>query len=526
MKTLSITEFGGPLTRRNDGDINSGLAKFDTSWGYDPFSKPGNLTWFEQPTSILTVVNNTVVAAKERFESGTTQWVYAVDTGGTLYKFRPNGVGTPNLDTTSVIGSLNTSSTIGLQYGGSMEFFGATEKIYVGGSNHVKSVNFNGSGDAIVGDQANYTQNVFRPLKKFLGKLFFGNDTNTGSIDSTGTVVSSVVSAHYEDINPGLPRGIHVSDIDASSDGNYLTIAASGVPNETFNEERPMAASSKGEVFFYNGIDAGISAFNTYPALPAKAIKTHSQKSLLFAGDTFGGLVFDGTKKLFTLPNNRPPRAGAVLSNGNMVSWMNPEYNGSNLVGSLYYYGQLDDDSKGGLYRLLRYSSGLTNGHVRSVPLNILVNNDFSGLDSTTSSVVAYSYGKHYFSTEEIASGTTRNTVQRFLITPSGTGSVVGGVYETQNQLFSKKIKLGEVRFYTEPLVADNSFSIGLLNSASSVVASNTYTVGTNVTAGEDLVRWTPPVAPTYSLGFRITNLGSANWVGTKVEADINEGGS
>ena len=45
MTTLEINNLGGPLTRRNNGDINSGEARFETSWGYDPYSKPGNLTW-------------------------------------------------------------------------------------------------------------------------------------------------------------------------------------------------------------------------------------------------------------------------------------------------------------------------------------------------------------------------------------------------------------------------------------------------------------------------------------------------
>ena len=114
----------------------------------------------------------------------------------------------------------------------------------------------------------------------------------------------------------------------------------------------------------------------------------------------------------------------------------------------------------------------------------------------------------------------------RFETIPSGTGSVLGGVYETPNQIFSKKVKVGEVRFYTEPLIADNAFTLGLTNSASSVIAQNTYTVGTNVTAGEDLVRWTPAIAPTQALGLKITNVGSANWTGLKAEIDISDSGT
>ena len=47
METIEITNFQGRLTRILNGELNSGFAKFTTSFGYDPFSKPMNLTWAE-----------------------------------------------------------------------------------------------------------------------------------------------------------------------------------------------------------------------------------------------------------------------------------------------------------------------------------------------------------------------------------------------------------------------------------------------------------------------------------------------
>ena len=80
IKTLVIDNFQGRLTRYSDGDINSGLAKYATTFGNDPFSSPGNLTWFEAPTRIdssETVITDLIMASKPRLESGIT-YVYAI----------------------------------------------------------------------------------------------------------------------------------------------------------------------------------------------------------------------------------------------------------------------------------------------------------------------------------------------------------------------------------------------------------------------------------------------------------------
>src|SRR3990167_2561462 len=107
-ETLTITELGGPLTRRNNGDINSGLANFDSSWGYDPYSKPGNLTWMEQPTSILSGDSDSlIVAMKQRSEGTDDNLVYAVSNSGPIRRISVNkgsgGSETADLDSPSVI---------------------------------------------------------------------------------------------------------------------------------------------------------------------------------------------------------------------------------------------------------------------------------------------------------------------------------------------------------------------------------------------------------------------------------------
>lgn len=67
VETIEITNFGGRLTRILNGEMNSGFSKFANSFGYDPFSKPMNLTWFEQPVDITGPITDLIVAAKKYY---------------------------------------------------------------------------------------------------------------------------------------------------------------------------------------------------------------------------------------------------------------------------------------------------------------------------------------------------------------------------------------------------------------------------------------------------------------------------
>ena len=119
----------------------------------------------------------------------------------------------------------------------------------------------------------------------------------------------------------------------------------------------------------------------------------------------------------------------------------------------------------------------------------------------------------------------------RFYTSPTGTSSIVAGVYETQTQLFSKKVAPKEVRLYTEPLVSGNDFVVDLIGSGGSVISggSQRFIVGTSsIATGTDMVHFNPAIAPTYAIGARITNssiTGVVNWTGTKLEIDYEPSG-
>ena len=166
IKTLVIDNFQGRLTRYTDGDINSGFAKYTSTFGNDPFTAPGTLTWFEAPIQIDIagdVITDLIMAAKTRLESGIT-YVYAIGHLGRLYKIQVNDPTTfePNHDNPVLLATL-TVNTPTFKYGSSINFFGSTEQIYIGHDKGATVIDFDGSSEAEVGSAASWTADVPSP---------------------------------------------------------------------------------------------------------------------------------------------------------------------------------------------------------------------------------------------------------------------------------------------------------------------------------------------------------------------------
>jgi hypothetical protein len=187
-ETITITNFSGRLTRILNGDLNSGFAKFTSSFGYDPFSKPLNLTWLQQAADITGPINNMPLAA---INNGLT--AYVVDQGGRFYTITKNSLANPTIDSVVGIGSLISSSDY--NFGASLEMYGQQGQLYVGTDTRVVRVNTDGSAATSVGSATRYVANTRRPLRQFQGRLLFGNGPSFGVIDETGTVTSSVFNA-------------------------------------------------------------------------------------------------------------------------------------------------------------------------------------------------------------------------------------------------------------------------------------------------------------------------------------------
>lgn len=528
-KTLTITNFAGTLTRYNDGDIDSGLAKYNTSNSYDPFSTPGNLTWFEQPVRIDsggTVITDAIVAMKERVESGIL-YVYAIGHLGRLYKIQVNDPTTfnPNYDNPVLLATLSSNSPT-FTRGGSMEFFGSTERIYIGHDVGVTRINFDGTSETFVGAAGSYTQNVPRPMEQFIGKLYVGNGSNLAEIDSTATVTS------YTKFSPGFPDNTQVRDLDTSPDGTYLQVVVSRLALSDITATTPdtqSMASSESYIFKWNGTDSGYTAFDTFPSLSLGANVSFGQRQFTFGTDIAGSSVFNPTNKILSPNLSQVPLPNAASSNGNIVGWTTPEFSGGVLKATQFIYGPLDKEYKeDSWYRQFQMSASSPETDIVRCPAAFITSTFNIGVVSSGYAGGVFGVAKLYFSTIETSAGpTTDYKLYKFYLVSTGSGTPIAGVYETQTQLFSKKVLPKEVRLYTEPLVSGNVFTVALIGSDGNAISgsSQTFTVGSNVTAGQDYVWYTPQTAPTYAIGLRITNSSTVNWVLTKAEIDYVDGG-
>lgn len=525
MPTLVIDKFDGRLTRLDDGKINSGYAKYAKTFGMDPFTSPSGFSWFEQPTQIDSagsVITDLIMAARPRLESGIT-YVYAIGHTGRLYKIQVNDPTTynPDYDNPVLLTTLTLQSPT-FKYGSSIQFYGSTERIWIGHDKGVTKIDFAGTNETFIGVAGSYTANVPRPSVQFAGKLEFGNGMNLVEIDSTETVIS------YAKLSPGFPSGTQVRDLDVSPDGNYVQIVVSRVsqPDMTVITQDTSSLSSADSYFLlWNGSDTGVTSYNPYNSYSLNSNTSFGQNSYTMGYDLGGAALYTGGSKVISLPNSLSPNFNAMFSTGNLVGFGAPEQD-TVLKGSLLAYGQYDVEIPKGLYRFFRISA-TTQTDIQQMPVCAIVSNLFYGVSSAGYAGDRVGSAKLYFSTLETDSGpTTKYRLYKFTTVPTGLGTAIAGVYETQNEMFSKKITVKEVRIYSNPLVANNSFQVDLINSGGVIAnSSKTFTVGTNVTAGSDMNHYNPGMADTYSVGVRVTNIGSVNWTGRKIEVDYNEGG-
>lgn len=548
-QTLAITNFSGRLTRLLNGDINSGFAKFTNSFGYDPFSKPLNLTWLETPTDVTGPINNLPQAGKVLSGSATEgPNVHIIDQGGRWYQVRSSTTTNSNLNSVVAIQSVGGSYL----FGTSMEFFGSVVgadsagnslgRLYVGADSNVHRVNPDGSADAVVGNNNFYFANVFRPLKPFAGKLIFGNGNTIAAIDSTGTVTSSVISTGvnsglYSQLNPPFETQTKVLDLEVSTSNDYLIMANSNILQEErldtiTGDISQTFGSQDGKIAYWNGTDSAATAALTVPTYLLSAIQTYFKQNSFFAADTFGTAFNDGSGKILSLPNNKPPLPNAVTTNGNFMTWACPEIVGSARYLSLYYYGSLDQENPAGLYRVLRWTTTQASGFVSKVPLNLLVSNKYAGINAGGTAIATFGLGKHYIGLSSVAGGSLQNFLLSFLITPTGSGTPQSGVYETQTQIFSKRIGISQIRVYTEPTATGNGFQLDLIGSDGNVIDNGTFTY--SFAAGSDIntlqgslerINFNPGIKTTYALGVRITNTGTTNMTIKKIEIDFSEEG-
>lgn len=533
IKTLVVDNFKGDWTYYSDGDINSGRSYAQNSAGANPFFKPGNLTWNNAPIQIDSagsVITDLIMCGKERVESGIL-YVYAVGHTGRIYKIQVNNPASynPNYDNPVLLATI-TSGSPTFTNGGFIDFFGSTERMYIGNDKGVTRLDFDGTNETAI--SGTWTQNVPRPLQQFVGKLYVGNGTNIAEIDSTATVTTSTK------LSPGFPTNSQVRDMDTSVDGTYLEIVVSNLAlgnQVSTTQDITQIANSGSFIFKWNGTDTGYTSFNTFPSFSLTANTMFQNYQYTFGYDLFGSAVYNPNEKVIWLGSEAlSPSPNAIMNYGNIMACITP----------LYYNGVMEIDciSKGsldfeigqplGLFDIFFMNATSPETDIIRVPYASTISN--TGLGSSSNGYASNLFGdsKIYFSTLETSSAPTtkyrfykwsQNVVQTI---PFG-DIIVDAVYQTQNQIFSKKVTVKEVRVYSEPWVAGNSFKIDLIGSAGTAISggSKTFTAGSNLTVGDDFAWYTPDCAPTYVLGISVTNLGLTNYVIMKIEIDYDIGG-
>ena len=533
-RTLEIINFKGQMTPYLNGDVNSGLTNVIEVGGNDPFTQPGTLSWSEgsiqiDPTG--SVITDLIMCGKGRTESGVS-YVYAVGHTGRVYKIQVNDPTTynPDYDNPVLLTTLSINTPT-FKYGGFIDFFGSTQRIFIGHDKGVTRIEFDGSNETFVGDIGSWTQNVPRPLCQFLGKEYIGNGSNIAELDATATITS------YAKLSPGFPTNTQVRDIDTSPDGNYLQSVVSELALEDITLSTPntsIVSPSNSFIFKWNGTDIGYTSFITYPSTVLSASAMFGNYQYVFGYDALGGGVWNPVGKLLTsTPASAfgdSPNPNAVASMSNLVYWASTLPYEGNLQGIICIYGTISEhEIQGGYWCPFFQLATGTETDIVKMPCQIVASNFAQGASSNGYTDSIFGRPKMYFSTIETSTAPTKK--YKFYkwapITTKPDNALIGGLYQTQNQLLGKKCLIKEVRIYGEPWVTGASFTIDMIGSDANPIpnASMTYTEGVNITAGDDFAWYNPASAPTYTIGLRITNLSNINFVINKVEIDYIPGG-
>lgn len=534
IKTLVIDNFRGIQTPYANGDINSGLAYIQDIFGYDPFSRPGDLTWSQSPELIDptgSVITDLVLAGATREENGIV-YAYCIGHTGRLYKIQVNDPTTynPDYDNPTLVTTLTLESPT-FTRGGYLVFYGSPLQIWIGHDKGVTRINFDGSGETFVGSTSSWVQNVPRVIQQFLGNLYVANGSNFAEITPALIVTS------YTKLSPGFPEGSQVRDLDVNPEGNYLQAVVSELELSDITQTTPDTAltlPSNSYVFRWNGTDTGYTSYVTYPNTALSAGTLFGDKEYFFGYDYLSGGVFAGENKILSsLPSSAftesPFPNGTITLSGN-VTWLNPLPYQGNLELVWLTFGTISEFEQPGIgyWCPLNHTATAPQTDIIRTPCQILVSNFAQGSATNGYTDGIYGVPKIYYSTiETSASPSTKYRLYKWHPTPVGTGNAMPGVYQTQNQVFSKKIQTQEVRIYGDPWVLGNSFAVSLIGSGDQVIPGSyqEFTVGTNLTAGDDFAWYVPAIAPQYSVGLRIENLGATNMVINKAEIDYGPAG-
>lgn len=543
VQTIEITNFTGHLTRTRNGQMNSGLAKFDTSFGYNPFYKPGQLSWFKSPINLSLTINGCILAGVSRVESGTLV-TYCITNTGHLVRITGEGNGVSDVRT------LVTGSPT-FTYGADITFYGATNNLYISHDLGVTKIVIDASGNFVsesqIGtwDATHFTPiTTRRGLCQFNGNLYVINSDASVTYANNIAEITPAISITYAKLSPSLPVGSYIRDLDINPDFTYLLMTTSFTPSELLAPVNDMGntASTSSDLYKWNGTDIGVTAGVALPNFSVTALQSFGNNQMMFMYDTFGGAIYRDGNKILTMRNQKSPFPTATSSTGNFLAWNSPDFyfnldtQAGSVYGSMYYLGSMEGEPAG-LYRIFRQTSNIS-GTIYQMPYMGFTTNRYISVNTSDTPQVD-SNGTHIYSFIDYSgsAGSTVNNFYAFYVappddSPTGWSGAIGGVFETQNQLFSKKISVKQIRVYCEPTVSNNGFQIDMIGGNGKKVTNGTFTytfaagsTPTSLLGTVERINFNPATGDLYSLGLRVTNTGSANMYINKIEVDFTQSG-
>lgn len=537
VETLVVDNFRGTLTYFPFGDINSGRGDIRFNAGANPFVRPGSLTWVEKVYQIDeagAVITDLIMDGVEKVESGII-YVYCIGHTGRLYKIQVNDPTTknPDYDNPVLLATL-TSGSPTFTRGGFIQLFGSTERLYIGHDKGVTRIDLDGTNETAI--SGSWTQTVPRPLRQFVGKLYAGNGSNIAEIDSTGTVVSSTK------LSPAFPTNTQVRDMDYSIEGNYLEMVLSTLPLgdiTSATQDTSISGATESFIFKWNGVDTGYTTFDYYPAFALDTNNTFQDYQYVFGRDQVGTAIFNPTNKLTQIPEMPMILPNAIGSFGNVLTWMGPLYFLGELWGQMYVWGNYDWEvgQPAGFWGLAIHHAVAPETDVVQIPWQKIVSTQAIGASSNGYTGNQFGTAKVYFSSLETSSAPTteyRLFKWRILTSPQVSTPVVppppeeAPLYQTQTQMFSKRVTVKEVRIYSDSWADGASFEISITGPDGEQISGGVKIFDTadgTLTVGSDYAWYNPKMKPTYAVGLRLMNLGTANYYINKVEIDYFIGG-
>lgn len=504
VQTIVIDRLGGPLTNVRSGPMNSGLAYYQYSYGYNPFLYPGSLVWLPAATDVTSGSVTGLILDGTPYNG----FIYAITSVGEVVKMNPDGTYVSTIVTIS-------TGTPTFTAGGTILFY--NNKFFIGHDKGVTSIATDGTGEAQVGtwDSSHYTQNVYRPLAVFIGTLVVGNttdgtNTNIGIIDTTNTITN------YNRLSPSLGAAATIADLDVANDFSYLTISVG-----TTAIAAPFIAR-------WNGTDNAATSGIQLPTGSLTAQNNFGDVNSIFMYDAFGAALYEGNQKVLSLFRFLSPTPGATDAFGNILGWgtrstLNSSPSGNKYSSAIAFYGSTEASVPKGLYWINNklYNDGA--GHTQSV--------DYVPFFAfTQSAFINNTQNTFLFSVQ--ASGGVATTTKLFSIevasNPMFGGSNIANdsnssSYTTQVETFEKKVGVNEVRVYVDSTSSDSGFNLSLIDATGTAITNGTFSwnAATGPTPNQGRILFDPSIVPTFDLGLKLTPNGTNYMVIRKIEVDV-----